>query len=93
MISVIISLNTLVMHVTKIIFSFSAKLDKLITTIGVITIGTGMLGTTETVMIIKKTSVFIERTRDYNYIYFSFLNVNHAGNDLNFYELRVSFCL
>ena len=54
MISVIISLNTLVMHVTKIIISFSAKLDKLITTIGVITIGTGMLGTTETVMIIKK---------------------------------------
>ena len=65
MISVIISLNTLVMHVTKIIFSFFAKLDMLITTIGTITIGTGMLGTIfgiEIVMI-KKTSVFIERTR------------------------------
>ena len=34
MTSVIISLNTLVMHVTKIIFSFFAKLDMLITTIG-----------------------------------------------------------
>ena len=45
MISVIISLNILVMHVTKIIFSFFAKLDMLITTIGIITIGTGMLGT------------------------------------------------
>ena len=44
MISVIISLNTLVMHVTKIIFSFFAKLDMLIATIGAITIGTGMLG-------------------------------------------------
>ena len=37
MISVIISFNALVMHVTKIIFFF-AKLDMLITTIGVITI-------------------------------------------------------
>ena len=45
------------MHVTKIIFSFFAKLDMLITTIGIITIGTGMLGTTfgkEIVMIKKK---------------------------------------
>ena len=65
MLSVIISLTTLVMHVTKIIFSFFAKLDMLITTIGIITIETGMLGTTfgiEIVIIIKKTSVFIERT-------------------------------
>ena len=46
MISVILSLNTLFMHVTKIIFSFFAKLDMLITTIGIIAIGTGMLGTT-----------------------------------------------
>ena len=47
-----------------------------------------MLGTTfgiEIVMIIKKTSVFIERTRDNTYINFSFLNVNHARNDLKFY--------
>ena len=54
-------------------FSFFAKLDMLITTIGIITIGTGMLGTTfgmEIVMIIKKTSVFIERTRNNTYIYF-----------------------
>ena len=45
------------MHVTKIIFSFFAKLDMLIATIGIITVGTGMLGTTfgiEIVMIIKK---------------------------------------
>ena len=57
MICVIISLNTLVMYVTKIIFSFFAKLDMLITTIGIITIGTGTLDTTfgiEIVMIIKK---------------------------------------
>ena len=61
MISVIISLNTLVMHVTKIIFSFFAKLDMLITTIGIITIGTGMLGTIfriEIVMIKKKSLQF-----------------------------------
>ena len=45
MISVIISLNILVIHVTKIFFSFFTKLDMLITTIGIITIGTGMLGT------------------------------------------------
>ena len=82
MISVIISLNILVMHVTYFIYLFSsiAKLDMLITTIGIITIGTGLLGTIfgiEIVMI-KKTSVFIERTRDNTYIFFSFLNVNHA---------------
>ena len=56
-ISVTISLNTLVMHVTKSIFSFFAKLDMLITTIGIITVGTGMVGTIfgiEIVMIIKK---------------------------------------
>ena len=60
MIRVRISLNTLVVHVTKIIFSFFAKLDMLITTIGIITIGTGMLGTIfgiEIVMI-KKTLQF-----------------------------------
>ena len=44
MVSVIIFLNILVMHVTKIIFSFFAKLDMLIATIGIITIGSGMLG-------------------------------------------------
>ena len=33
------------MYVTKIIFSFVAKLGMLITTMGIITIGTGMLGT------------------------------------------------
>ena len=45
MISVIISLIILVMHVTKIIFSSFAKLGMLITTIVIITIGVGMLGT------------------------------------------------
>ena len=45
MISVILSLIILVMHVTKIIFSFFAKQGMLITTIGIITIGVGMLGT------------------------------------------------
>ena len=45
MIRVITSLNTLVMHVTNIIFSFFAKLNMLINTISIITIGTGMLGT------------------------------------------------
>ena len=58
MISVVISLYTLAMHVTNIMFfSFFAKLDMLITTIGIITTGTGMLGTTfgiEILMIIKK---------------------------------------
>ena len=44
-ISAIISLNTLVMHVTKMSFSFFVKIDMLITTIGIITIETGMLGT------------------------------------------------
>ena len=44
-ISVIISLNILVMNVIKTIFSFFAKLDMLITTIGIIAIGAGMLGT------------------------------------------------
>ena len=66
----------------------------LITTIGIITIGTGILGTTfgmEIVMIIKKTSVFIERTRDNSYINFSFLNVNHARNDFKYYEWQASF--
>ena len=38
MINVIIFLNIFVMHVTKIIFSFFAKLDMPITTIGIITI-------------------------------------------------------
>ena len=77
----------------RLFFSFFAKLDMLITTIGIRTIGTGMLGTTfgiEIVMIIKKTSDFIERTRDNTYINLSFLNVNHARNDLKFYKLRAS---
>ena len=59
MISVIISLNTLVMHLTKIIFSFFAKLDMLIITNGIIIIWTGMLGTIfgiENVMIKKNFS-------------------------------------
>ena len=59
MIGVIFSLNILVMHVTKIILSFLAKLDMLITTLVIITIGTGMLGTIfgiEIVMIKKKFS-------------------------------------
>ena len=53
------SLKILVMHVTKIIFSFFAKLGMLIATIGVITIGSGMLGTIlriEIVMIKKNFS-------------------------------------
>ena len=61
MISLIISLNILVMHVTKIIFSFFAKLDMLITTIGIKIIGTGMLGTIfgiKIVMIKKKFSFY-----------------------------------
>ena len=33
------------MQITKIIFSFLAKLEMLITTIGIITIGRGMFGT------------------------------------------------
>ena len=45
MISEITSLNILVLHVTKIFLSFFAKLDMLITTIDIIAIGTGMLGT------------------------------------------------
>ena len=60
MISVLISLNILAMHVTKIIFFF-AKLDMLITTIRIITIGTGLLGTIfgiEIVMIKKKLQNF-----------------------------------
>ena len=59
MISVKISLNILVTHVTKILFSFFAKLDMLITTIDIITIGAGMLGTIfgiEMVMIKKNFS-------------------------------------
>ena len=80
MISVIISLNILVMHVTKILFSFFAKQNMLITTIGIIIIGTGMSGTIfgiEIVMI-KKNFSFLESTRDNTYIHSSFLNVNHA---------------
>ena len=49
------------MHVTKIIFSFFAKLDMLITTIGIKIIGTGMLGTIfgiKIVMIKKKFSFY-----------------------------------
>ena len=45
MISEIISLNILVMYVTKMIHSFLAKLKMLITITGIITIGTGMPGT------------------------------------------------
>ena len=59
MISAITSLNILVMHVTKIVVSFFAKLDMLITKIGMITIGIGMLGTIfglESVMIKKNFS-------------------------------------
>ena len=81
------------MHVTKIIFSFFAKLDMLITTIGIITIGAGMLGTTfgiEIVMIMKNCS-FHWKDQGYTYINSSFLNANHAWNDLKFYKLWSSF--
>ena len=44
MISVIISLNNLALHVTKILFFFT-KLDMLITTIGIIAIRIRMFGT------------------------------------------------
>ena len=43
MISVLISFNSLVMHVTKIVFSFVTKLDIRNTIIGIITIGYCML--------------------------------------------------
>ena len=60
MISVIVSLNILVMHITKI-FSFFAEQEMLITTIGIITIGAGMLVTIfgkEIVIMIKKNFSF-----------------------------------
>ena len=63
MISVIISFNIHVMYVTKISFSFFAKLDMLITTIGIITIGVGMFGTIfgmEIVMIKKNFSFHLK---------------------------------
>ena len=81
MISVMISLNILVMHVTKIIIFFFAKLNMLITTICIIIIGTGMLGTIfgiEIVMIEKNLQFSLKRTRDNTYIHSSFLNFNHA---------------
>ena len=58
MIGVIFSLNILVMHVPKIIFSFLAKLDMLSTTIVIRTIGTGMLDTIfgKEIVLIKKIS-------------------------------------
>ena len=48
------------MHVTKIIFSFFAKLGMLITTICIITVGVGMWGTIFEIeiAIIKKSSVY-----------------------------------
>ena len=54
------------MHVTKIIFSFFAKLDMLFTTIGIITIGIGIWGTIfeiEIVMIKKKFSFHLKDQR------------------------------
>ena len=59
MVSVIISLKILLCMLPRLFFSFFAKLDMLITTIGIITKGTGMLGTIfgiEIVMIKKKFS-------------------------------------
>ena len=54
MISVLISLNVLAMHVTKFFsFIFFTKLDMLITTIGIITIGTGMFGAIFRIKIVK----------------------------------------
>ena len=63
MIIVIISLNILVMHATKIIFLFSsfAKLDMLITSISIITIGTGMLDTIFGIEIVRIKQIYIER--------------------------------
>ena len=61
------------------LFSFFVKLDMLITSISVITIGTDMLGTIFGMEFLglKRTSVFIVKTRNNTYINFSFLNVNH----------------
>ena len=61
------------------LFSFFVKLDMLITSISVITIGTDMLGTIFGIEFLglKRTSVFIVKTRNNTYINFSFLNVNH----------------
>ena len=51
--------------------------------------GTGMLGTIFGIKIvmIRETPVFIERIKNNTEINSSFLNVNHAGNDLKFYKL------
>ena len=94
MISVIISLNILVMHVTKSIFFFLRQTRNADYYHRIITIGIGMLGTTfwiEIVMTIKKSSVFIERTRDNTYINFSFLNATMLEMNLKFNKLRPSF--
>ena len=69
MISVIISLIILILHLTKIFILF-AKQDMLTATIGIITIGTGILGTIFGIEIamIKMNFIFCERTRDNTYI-------------------------
>ena len=52
--------NNLVKHVTKIIFFFlcQTRLDMLITTVGIITIGADMLGTIFGIEIVKKNFSF-----------------------------------
>ena len=77
MISAITSSNILDMHVTKIIFFFFQKSIM------------GMLGTIFGIEIVmmKNTFSFHWKDRDNTYIKSSFLNVNHAWNDLKFYKL------
>ena len=90
MISVIISLILLLCMLPRLFFFF-AKLDMLITTLGIIRHVGYHIWDRNCYHYKKKTSVFIEKTRDNIYIIFLFLNVNHARNDLKFYKLRASF--
>ena len=81
MISVIISLNILVMHVTKIIFFFLCQTrhaDYYHRYYNHTDRHVGHHIWDRDCYVIKRTSVFIVRTRDYTYINSSFLNVNHA---------------
>ena len=68
------------MHVNKIFFSFFTKLDIIFTTIRIISIGTAILVTIIGIEIVmfKKTSVFIQRTKENIYINTLFLKVEHA---------------
>ena len=93
MMSVIISLNILVILLPRLFLSFFAKLDMLLTTIGIIIIGKGMLGTIswiEIAMIQQKLSFYSDLVVQIYPTELKINKTNSSGTEAPFLNLNLS---